>query len=415
MSWLVPPASLSPDQQQAVQLPPSHHRVVIGGPGSGKTQILLHRARFLVDSFHTAPDRFRLFVFTNGLKNYLRPALADLGLPEDNVSTFDHWCRTWYQEHIAPRLPWDTVRRCPDFDAIRRAVADRAASGPPLFDFLMVDEGQDLPEDVFALLSRISRHITVCLDPHQQLYDSGASLTAILRQLERPRPDFILATGFRVCPYLIEIAARFLPDPAARLAFLNQPRPPQSERETPVLSLPDSFESDRSLLHLLVRERQLKGDRIGILLAQNKHVFGCARHLLEAGIPIEVPQQKSPNPPFPPHDFSSPLPKLMSFHSAKGLSFDSVFMPGLSPATFPHTPTTRLQHLLFVATTRATRWCFFSSPAFHPLPLLIDSLTPLTTTGHLTLLHPDTRSAPNPAGTIHSPPPPPPAGALDFL
>ena len=43
--WLVPRSDLTPEQLRAIELPPTEHRVVIGGPGSGKTQMLLHRAR----------------------------------------------------------------------------------------------------------------------------------------------------------------------------------------------------------------------------------------------------------------------------------------------------------------------------------------------------------------------------------
>lgn len=139
MSWLVPPSDLTPEQQRAVQLGTNEHRAIIGGPGSGKTQILLHRARYLVDKLNVPAERFCIFVYTNVLKDYIKTALKDLHLPEDNVITFDHWCRTYYQANIANRLPWNAAAHLPDFDAIRRAVMSRASASGKIFDFVLVD------------------------------------------------------------------------------------------------------------------------------------------------------------------------------------------------------------------------------------------------------------------------------------
>jgi superfamily I DNA/RNA helicase len=72
MSWLIPPCDLSSRQQQAVELPPDQPRLIVGPPGSGKTQILLHRAAFLRDTANLSPDGYRVFVFTNVLKDYIR-------------------------------------------------------------------------------------------------------------------------------------------------------------------------------------------------------------------------------------------------------------------------------------------------------------------------------------------------------
>src|SRR5207344_809111 len=99
-TWLVPRNKLTPEQMRAVELRLHEHRVILGAPGSGKTQILLHRARYLCDAFHVAEDRFHIFVFTNLLKDYIGSALHLLNLPSDCVTTLDHWCSEFYKGHI---------------------------------------------------------------------------------------------------------------------------------------------------------------------------------------------------------------------------------------------------------------------------------------------------------------------------
>jgi len=138
----------------------------------------------------------------------------------------------------------------------------------------------------------------------------------------------------------------------------------------------------------MVRERQLKGDRIAILLPLKRQVFGFAEGLADAGIEIEVPEQRERKSPLPLHDFNSNRPKLMTYHSAKGLTFDSVFLPRLVEKSFPFASERRLESLLFVALTRASKWAFMSTDYEEPLPLLEKRTARAAANGALTILRP---------------------------
>jgi len=414
MSWLVPPNELTPEQQRAVQLDPRENRAVVGGPGSGKTQILLHRARHLCDKLNVSNDRFLIIVYTNVLKDYIKSTLQDLLLSEDNVITFDHWCRTYYQKNINLRTPWDSENKCPDYDKIRKEVMKHAAANGPIYDFVLVDEGQDLPEEAFTFLSKISRHVTVCLDNKQQIYDNGSSESGILLSLGIRRRNINLIEAFRVCPYLVDVAAHLIPDVEERDAFRNQTRQAQIEKQTPLIYFAEDFEDEKEMLYEMVRERLLKNERIAILLPQKRQVFGFAQGLTEVGIDVEVPAQRGSNQPLPTHDFNSSRPKLMSYHSAKGLTFDSVFMPRLVARSFPHATPDKLERLLFVAITRATQWCFMSTSVDNPLPFLVDKLVPLQDQRLVTVMN-GRDEIPTPTPTSKSKPSLAASGALDFL
>lgn len=384
MSWLIPYNELTLDQQRAVELDPSENRAILGGPGSGKTQILLHRARYLCDSMKVDSHRFRIFVYTNVLKDYIKSALRDLRLPEDNVLTFDHWCRLFYQQFINRRLPWNHTARTPDFQAIRKATMRHALSGRyrlPLFDFVLVDEGQDLEEEVFAFLAKVSRHVTVCIDHKQQIYDHGTTESVILSKLGIRRRNINLIDAFRVCPYLVEVASSLIPNQGEREAFRNQTRQPQIERQTPLIFFARDLKDEKQMLYNILRERLLKNESIGIFLPQRRQVFGFAKGLKEVGIDVEVPFQSGQNATFPAIDFSSSRPKLMPYHSAKGLTFDSVLMPRLVSKSFHYASPERIERLLFVGITRAMKWCYFSTTLDNPLPALIEKIVPLSKQG----------------------------------
>lgn len=386
MSWLVPRSELTPEQERAITLGADEHRAIVGGPGSGKTQILLYRAQHLSRKYKIGPEAYRVFVYTNVLKDYIQSALPLLDLPHDNILTFDHWCRLFYEKHINRRLPWDSAHKMPDFTLMRAGVAralDQGAVKLPMYDFVLVDEGQDLPDRVYRTLSKVSRHITVCLDRKQQIYDTGSAEEEVLSVLGLRRRNMSLIDAFRVCPYLVKLAAEFIPDPGEKQAFVNQTRQPQTEKQTPYLHLAGSAEEELSELYRVVRERQMKNDRIAILYPQVRQVLGYARRLLEAGIEVEVPPRRWGKAEFPPHDFNSSRPKLMPYHSVKGLTFDTVIMPRLTRDSFGRFSAERIERLLFVGITRAAKWVFLSAPEGNLLPSLAGKVERLRAEGTL--------------------------------
>lgn len=371
MTWLVPREELTAEQGRAVELNPREHRLILGSPGSGKTIVLLHRARHLADEFGVLPKRYRIFVFTRALKAYIRTALQDLDLPDDCVTTFDAWCLEFYRAHIDSRTPWDAEKKQVDFGAIHQAVWEktRTLTGPErLFDFVLVDEGQDLDVRSFEILKAVAQHVTVFMDHKQQLYETGADEQGILNALGLRRCNLTLLEAYRCSPYIVRVAASFIRDPVEREAFMRQHPPIKTARQTPLLYLASNADDEREHLIEMVRNRIDKNDRMAILFPTKRHVYGYARGLQEAGLEVEVPgkarrrgSRSASGPELPDIDFSTPLPKLMPYPSAKGLTFDTILMPRLIPGLFGKIAFERLERWLFVGITRATQWVYFST------------------------------------------------------
>jgi superfamily I DNA/RNA helicase len=360
MSWLIPRDELTADQIRAVELSPNEHRVILGAPGSGKTQILLHRARHLSEEYGVRPERFHVFVFTKVLKNYIRTALIDLDLPEECVSTLDDWCIQLYRQTIGYNLPRDRSNGKADYAAVRRAVHNQVKDCP-LFDFVMVDEGQDLDSEAFALLQDLAPHVTVAMDHKQQIYERGSDEVEIIRALGLRRSNLTLLDAFRCCPYIVRVASEFIEDPREREAFLNQSRTSQTEIQTPLLHEANGFDDEFAQLVEVLRERQIVDRTIAILLAKNDWVEGVARDLCRRAIPVETRKSGL--------DFSNSIPKVLTIHSAKGLTFDTVLLPRLVPNCFGKL-SVWAQRLLYVGITRATKWVYLSTIAGKAIPEL---------------------------------------------
>ena len=405
-TWLLPRHELTPEQLRAVELGHAEHQVIFGAPGSGKTQILLHRAAHLRDRLRSQPNRFRILVYTNVLKQYIRSALALLNLPEDVVTTYDDWCRTLYLDHVGKRIPWNAAEKAPDFAAVRAAVADLIAKGSirlPLYDFVLVDEAQDLDGEIFDTLRRVARHVTACLDNKQQIYERGSNEEEVLRRLGLRRRNLSLLEAYRCSPLVAQLASVFIPDPQEKRHYLGQVRTSQTERQTPLLYKAIDFEGEKARLIEVLRERLLIDQRVAILCPLRRQVFGFAKGLMEAGIEVET--QKDLN-------FATSRPKVITYASAKGLTFDSVLLPRMVPDSFPRHSGDHIQRLLFVAITRATHWAYLSTQQGNELPAL-DVLAPLVShRGIAVQTAAASPSSPKPAPSSAQPRPSDP---IDFL
>ncbi|MEY4445884.1 MAG: hypothetical protein RL444_997 [Verrucomicrobiota bacterium] len=358
MTWLPPPDRLTPAQTACVEASTDKPLVLRGGPGSGKTVVLLHRARRL--GLATGrPDRVATLVYTNVLRDFIRSATEELKLPAEQVLTFDHWCRLRHVELIGP--PPTGSHGHPDFLRIRQQLLEhlRARSLPPALDAALVDEGQDLDEDCFAILRLSARHVTVAYDLKQSLYHEPES-RKLLRSLGPGRREEDLRATYRACPYVVDLACEFIADEDERSAFRLNVATLQTERQTPLLYLAADEGDERRRLVEILRERLLRNERVAILFPTFPQVGLFAGFLRAQGIMADQQTQTDTQGRRPALDFSSGRPAVLTYHSAKGLTFDSVLMPGLTKSAI-RARHSSVRRMLFVAVTRATHWAYLSS------------------------------------------------------
>jgi len=128
------------------------------------------------------------------------------------------------------------------------------------------------------------------------------------------------------------------------------------------------FNDELERLIEVIRDRQMIDKRIGILLPSKRYIYGMANDLIAQGLEVEIQTRKEEH--IGKLDFTTTNPKLITYYSAKGLTFDSVLLPRLSPGFFKRESEDRLKRLLFVGITRATEWVYMSTINGRELSLL---------------------------------------------
>ncbi len=361
--WLAARGELYQEQQKALLLSPFYSRVISGSSGSGKTSILVHRAAYLVRNWHVPVSRFMILTFTNALKETIQAGLQELGISQDSVFTFDKWCKTFHEKNIgrAPRRGRfshpEATREAVD-EYLRHEGQDRG-----LYDFILVDEGQDLEPVCYDILEKITRHVSVFMGQEQQIYSSRATRKDVLRALGLSSADIELSTGYRCNFCVAELAAEFLPADDKKGFLEAHSRPGQMDREKPLLFVARDFEQEMYNLLQILRARQSLGERIAVLFAERWQAEMFPKLCMDLGLYAEGPRVWPPGRKTKgiAHDFSSPRPKAMTYHSARGMTFDVVLMPRLTTRHFRGFLKKNMDVLLYTGVSRAVRWVYMST------------------------------------------------------
>jgi superfamily I DNA/RNA helicase len=305
---------LSKEQDRINNLPLDGSYLVVGPPGTGKTVMALYRASML------ARKRARLAILMHNrlLSQYTSDAAEELDV-EAHVDTFAHWLFAfWMGEY---RRPYPQIRKyVPDWNCILEKVNEHPPAKGSLA-YLIVDEGQDIAPGFYLVAQHLARKLTVFADENQRITEHNSRLLDI-EAYSGLTSKHNLTRNYRNTREIAELAQHFYTGLSSGVAEL-----PERSGDRPLLIR--HADTDKAVEYITRYEKSNSDRDIGVLVPDRRTRTSLAAKLEgKTKRPIEVfvggkgsnAKQLS---------FGEPGIKLLCYHSAKGLEFDTVFMPEL--------------------------------------------------------------------------------------
>ena len=297
----------------------SKNLFISGFPGSGKSVCLLYAVKTIKDK---DPNAKIIFVeFTHALIKMIKAALADPELAK-------------YKDGV-------DVVTCKDF--VRRYY------GP--YDFIIADEVQDISPDILQMMKNRAKRVIVGGDVNQSIFsfltgrDKPASVSELIEILNPEKSDLTII--HRLNKYIIHAIHSFLPNMnilAGKPSMLKKHLPPYvckyPSKEAEVENIMKEAEAARNggkFVGILLPSHDNIEEFINIYLRKlnkptfdfiNNRVFNkpdygrLNQHLNNHGIRLQSVT----------NGFGSFIERddcitICTYHSAKGLDFESLFLP----------------------------------------------------------------------------------------
>lgn len=347
MGWMIRYDKLDDDQKDFVdtEINNKGNIWIKGFAGSGKSVMLIHALRKKLEN--TPSLKVCIVVYTHSLIDMFRTGMNELGM-SNNIPVM-----TYHQ-----------------FRKMRES-----------YDYIFCDEVQDFPTDIIQLMNQSSQHVYVAGDSNQSIYDNTVIPEEIGSLLNAKA--FELTRIYRLTRTIMGAVTNLLPNMG-----IFSSRRDMTKRDVSI-RLGEGLDRDVEARYIWEQASNAaaEGYSATILLPTHDAIFDYAnRILIQNSKPEWVLQENNWGKPnydllnqhFRNNDLrveyvgsrfgslqnadSKKNIILMTYHSAKGLDFENVFLPYLSDDV-------RISEtLLMVAITRSKMNLFITySGNLHPL------------------------------------------------
>lgn len=305
--------SLDIEQIGLIERELEHSMIVSGCAGSGKSVIAMYKAQQIIDE----GGDVIMIAYTKSLNRYMQQGEPT---PKTEKYFYYHW--QWLD------------------------------AGKPSADYIIVDEIQDFSRDeVNEFINAAKKCFFFFGDTAQSIY-KGIKHPLTIKELSDMTGIAIsyLNSNYRLPKPVAKITQEYVAidaNPYAEAIYQSK------ETELPRFVQFDDEKSQIEAIIDVISKKNMKN--VGILVPNNDLVLSTMKSFNELNFPCEFKYNAGYNDKRNrvTLDFTTDLPKLMTYHSAKGLQFETVILPFYEGANDKET-----QKALYVAMTRTYRFLY---------------------------------------------------------
>lgn len=323
-SWDVEEESMDDDQLDLIEMTIDKSMLVAGCAGSGKSVIAMHKAEQVAKTGASVI----LIAYTKSLSAFMREGIDEKTLP---YKFYHHY--KWREKLKMPSA-----------------------------DYIIVDEIQDFTrEEILEFMQAARKAYFFFGDSAQSIYKQYGKNTIDIEEISALTGlvPMQLYNNYRLPRSVAKITQGYVGvnvNPYEDKIYQNK------EKALPHFIHLDRFEDQIMAIQSLVEK--YTNQTIGVLLPSNELVLKICNKLLELDTPCEFKYTDDNSDRFVDTlDFETDLPKIMTYHSAKGLQFDVVILPMYVGASDENS-----KKALYVAMTRTMHhlYLMYSTPFLAP-------------------------------------------------
>lgn len=321
--WDITEETMDDDQLDLIEYTDDKSMLVTGCAGSGKSVIAMHKA----EQLHKKGKDVILIAYTKSLSRFMKNGKAD-----SSFRFFHHYL--WKYKYKMPKA-----------------------------DYIIVDEIQDFTkEEIQEFIDAAKKHFFFFGDTAQSIYRQYGKQTMTIKQIA-------VMTGLNTLQLFNNYR---LPRPVAKITqdFVGVDVQEYKEKvyQNKETELPHfiHFDDEQKQIEVLLRlVKDNVGRNIGILLPNNPEVIRISQEFKDNDVECEFKYNKHNNDfdYVDNLDFNTLLPKILTYHSAKGLQFDMVILP-----MYNGTNDDESRKALYVAMTRTMHslYVLYSTQSLQP-------------------------------------------------
>ncbi|MBP7359221.1 MAG: AAA family ATPase [Prevotella sp.] len=332
--WMITESELDDDQLKVLFATNDKSCVVAGCAGSGKSVLALIKAQRIQ---REKGSNYQIVVFTKALCQYMNTGKVALGLVND------------FYHH------WNWVKR----------------KGCPVADYTIVDEIQDFTkEEIQQFINSTNKNFFFFGDTAQSIYD-GLKKTMPVHAINRlfdytsePK-NFSLYRNYRL-PIPIARVAQYV---GIDLETFDETVYQSKENSMPRFIKYSNTQEQFKAITNIIKRRNLSD--VAILFPHNEDIQAALPFFDDFGLNYEVKYEDKGNwrNSVDNLNFSTNNSKILTYHSGKGLQFETVFMPKLSQLSSDPKRHRSDQKALYVAMTRTYRNLYMMYSGLLPSPI----------------------------------------------